>query len=145
MSGAASRTRGANAERQVVNYLKQQGWSQARRVLAGDGHQHSDIECWKKINTSMNRLNSSNISNEGRQSNRGDYSCSSSSSGNVAGSSLEGVAVLAACFELGKVLTQALCSWGEKKNPATLLRACRMAIIEFHSSSSREQSWLSPE
>ena len=55
----------------------------------------------------MNRLNSSNISNEGRQSNRGDYTCSSWSSGNVAGSSLEGVAVLAACFELGKVLTQA--------------------------------------
>ena len=62
----------------------------------------------------MNRLNSSNISNEGRQSNRGDYTCSSWSSGNVAGSSLEGVAVLAACFELGKVLTQALCPW--KKN-----------------------------
>ena len=49
MSGAASRTRGANAERAVVNYLKQQGWSQARRVLAGDGHQHSDIECWQGI------------------------------------------------------------------------------------------------
>lgn len=63
----------------------------------------------------MNRLNSSNISNEGRQSNRGDYTCSSWSSGNVAGSSLEGVAVLAACFELGKVLTQALCSWGGEK------------------------------
>ena len=93
----------------------------------------------------MNRLNSSNISNEGRQSNRGDYTCSSWSSGNVAGSSLEGVAVLAACFELGKVLTQALCSWKKKLYPATLLRACRMAIIEFHSSSSREQSWLSPE
>lgn len=59
----------------------------------------------------MNRLNSSNISNEGRQSNRGDYTCSSWSSGNVAGSSLEGVAVLAACFEQGKVLTQALCPW----------------------------------
>jgi hypothetical protein len=49
MSGAASRTRGANAERAVVNYLKQQGWSHARRVLAGDGHQHSDIECWSEI------------------------------------------------------------------------------------------------
>ena len=49
MSGAASRTRGANAERAVVNYLKQQGWPQARRVLAGDGHQHSDIECWSGI------------------------------------------------------------------------------------------------
>jgi hypothetical protein len=71
----------------------------------------SNIECYKNINTSMNRLNSSNISNEGRQSNRGDYTCSSSSSGNVAGSSLEGVAVLAASFELGKVLTQALCPW----------------------------------
>jgi hypothetical protein len=49
MSGAASRNRGANAERAVVNYLKAEGWLHARRVLAGDGHQHSDIECWSGV------------------------------------------------------------------------------------------------
>ena len=46
----------------------------------------------------INRLNSSNISNEGRQINRGDYTCSSSVSGNVAGSSLGGVAVEGGVF-----------------------------------------------
>jgi Holliday junction resolvase len=59
MSGAASRTRGANAERAVVNYLKQQGWDQARRVLAGDGHQHSDIECWQGISIEIKDRSSS--------------------------------------------------------------------------------------
>ena len=59
MSGAASRTRGANAERAVVNYLKQQGWPQARRVLAGDGHQHSDIECWSGISIEIKDRSSS--------------------------------------------------------------------------------------
>lgn len=59
MSGAASRTRGANAERAVVNYLKQQGWSQARRVLAGDGHQHSDIECWAGVSIEIKDRSSS--------------------------------------------------------------------------------------
>ena len=59
MSGAASRTRGANAERAVVNYLKQQGWPHARRVLAGDGHQHSDIECWKDISIEIKDRSSS--------------------------------------------------------------------------------------
>jgi len=49
MSGAASRNLGASTERRVVTYLKQQGWVHARRVLAGDGHQHSDIECWSGI------------------------------------------------------------------------------------------------
>lgn len=44
MTGAANRRRGADAERAVVNYLKNNGWPQARRVLAGDGHQHSDID-----------------------------------------------------------------------------------------------------
>ena len=59
MSGAASRTRGANAERAVVNYLKQQGWPHARRVLAGDGHQHSDIECWQGISIEIKDRSSS--------------------------------------------------------------------------------------
>jgi hypothetical protein len=59
MSGAASRTRGANAERTVVNYLKAQGWSHARRVLAGDGHQHSDIECWSGISIEIKDRTSS--------------------------------------------------------------------------------------
>jgi len=54
----------------------------------------SDIACHKNIS----RLNSSNISNKGRQSNRGDYNCSSSSSGSVAGSNLGGVAVVAGMF-----------------------------------------------
>jgi hypothetical protein len=44
MTGAANRRRGADAERAVVNYLKAQGFTNARRVLAGDGHQHSDID-----------------------------------------------------------------------------------------------------
>lgn len=53
MSGAASRNLGASTERRVVNYLKQQGWVHARRVLAGDGHQHSDIECWAGISVEV--------------------------------------------------------------------------------------------
>ena len=40
----------------------------------------------------------SKVSIEGRQINRGEYTCSSSSNGNVAGSSLGGVAVLADMF-----------------------------------------------
>ena len=59
MSGAASRNRGANAERAVVNYLKAQGWPHARRVLAGDGHQHSDIECWSGISIEIKDRTSS--------------------------------------------------------------------------------------
>jgi hypothetical protein len=59
MSGAASRNRGANAERAVVNYLKGQGWDHARRVLAGDGHQHSDIECWAGISIEIKDRTSS--------------------------------------------------------------------------------------
>ena len=39
MTGAASRRRGANAERMVVDYLRAHGWPDARRYLAGDGRQ----------------------------------------------------------------------------------------------------------
>lgn len=42
MTGAASRNRGARAERAVVNYLRQ-WWPDARRVLAGDGRQDCDV------------------------------------------------------------------------------------------------------
>jgi len=41
---AAQRTRGANAERQVVNYLRAAGWPDARRYLAGDGRQPGDVD-----------------------------------------------------------------------------------------------------
>jgi hypothetical protein len=40
----------------------------------------------------------SKVSIEGRQINRGEYTCSTSSNGKVAGSSLGGVAVLADMF-----------------------------------------------
>lgn len=49
MSGQASRDKGANAERAVKDYLRSLGYMHARRVLAGDGHQHTDIECFKGI------------------------------------------------------------------------------------------------
>ena len=39
MTGAASRRRGANAERMVVDHLRAHGWPDARRYLAGDGRQ----------------------------------------------------------------------------------------------------------
>ena len=39
MTGAASRRRGANAERMVAEYLRTHGWPDARRYLAGDGRQ----------------------------------------------------------------------------------------------------------
>lgn len=42
MTGAASRNRGARAERAVVNYLRT-WWPDARRVLAGDGRQDCDV------------------------------------------------------------------------------------------------------
>lgn len=45
---AANRTRGANAERAVVNYLRDNGWPDARRYLAGDGRQPGDID-WHPI------------------------------------------------------------------------------------------------
>jgi hypothetical protein len=44
MSGAASRRRGADAERAVVRYLRENGWPDARRYLAGDGRQPGDID-----------------------------------------------------------------------------------------------------
>ena len=44
MTGAASRNRGANAERAVAAYMRANGWPNARRCLAGDGHQHTDID-----------------------------------------------------------------------------------------------------
>ncbi len=54
------------------------------------------ISFQKNIN-SLNR----NVSNEGRQSNRGDYTCSSSSSCNVAGFSLGVVAIVAVSARQG--------------------------------------------
>lgn len=44
MSGAASRRRGADAERKVVNWLRDNGYPDARRYLAGDGRQPGDID-----------------------------------------------------------------------------------------------------
>lgn len=44
MSGAASRRRGADAERAVVNWLRDNGYPDARRYLAGDGRQPGDID-----------------------------------------------------------------------------------------------------
>lgn len=41
---AANRNRGARAEVQVVNYLRSQGWEDARRYLAGDGRQPGDVD-----------------------------------------------------------------------------------------------------
>lgn len=42
--GRRSRRRGADAERQVVAYLRAHGWPDARRYLAGDGRQPGDID-----------------------------------------------------------------------------------------------------
>lgn len=44
MSGAANRRRGAVAERMVVNWLRDNGWPDARRYLSGDGRQPGDID-----------------------------------------------------------------------------------------------------
>lgn len=44
MTGAASRRRGANAERAVVNWMRLNGYPDARRYLAGDGRQPGDID-----------------------------------------------------------------------------------------------------
>lgn len=41
---ARERDRGARAERAVVNYLRQNGWPDARRYLAGDGRQPGDVD-----------------------------------------------------------------------------------------------------
>jgi hypothetical protein len=44
LTGAANRRRGADAERTVVRYLRENGWPDARRYLAGDGRQPGDID-----------------------------------------------------------------------------------------------------
>lgn len=44
MTGATSRRRGADAERKVVNWLRDNGYPDARRYLAGDGRQPGDID-----------------------------------------------------------------------------------------------------
>lgn len=49
MTGAASRRRGADAERAVVAWLRSNGWPDARRYLAGDGRQPGDIDCWPGV------------------------------------------------------------------------------------------------
>ena len=41
---ARERDRGARAERAVVNYLRENGWPDARRYLAGDGRQPGDVD-----------------------------------------------------------------------------------------------------
>lgn len=41
---AANRRRGHDCERAVVNYLRAQGWPDARRYLSGDGRQPGDID-----------------------------------------------------------------------------------------------------
>ena len=41
---ARERDRGARAERAVVNYLRANGWPDARRYLAGDGRQPGDVD-----------------------------------------------------------------------------------------------------
>lgn len=42
--GSAERRRGADAERAVVRYLRDNGYPDARRYLAGDGRQPGDID-----------------------------------------------------------------------------------------------------
>lgn len=42
--GRRNRRRGADAERQVIAYLRVNGWPDARRRLAGDGRQGGDVE-----------------------------------------------------------------------------------------------------
>lgn len=44
MTGAANRRRGADAERAVVAWLRDNGYPDARRYLAGDGRQPGDID-----------------------------------------------------------------------------------------------------
>jgi hypothetical protein len=45
-----SRNKGARAEVAVVNYLRSQGWPDARRYLSGDGRQPGDID-WHPLIT----------------------------------------------------------------------------------------------
>ena len=44
MNGRANRARGARAEVAVVNWLRDHGYPDARRYLAGDGRQPGDID-----------------------------------------------------------------------------------------------------
>ena len=44
MPGSMSRDKGARAERAVVAWLREHGWPDARRYLAGDGRQPGDID-----------------------------------------------------------------------------------------------------
>lgn len=46
---AANRNRGARAEVAVVNYLRANGYPDARRYLAGDGRQPGDIDGWHPL------------------------------------------------------------------------------------------------
>ena len=46
---AANRRRGARAEVAVVNYLRDNGYPDARRYLAGDGRQPGDIDGWHPL------------------------------------------------------------------------------------------------
>jgi hypothetical protein len=75
------------------------------------------------ITLHLDSVNAFNTADRAAQSNRGDYTCSSSSSCNVAGFSLGVVAVVAGMFQLLKVRTQALCPW-KKRYQTALLRAC---------------------
>lgn len=52
-AGRSNRNRGARAEVQVVNYLRTQGWPDARRYLAGDGRQPGDIDVWPGISVEV--------------------------------------------------------------------------------------------
>ena len=47
--GRLNRRRGAEAERMVVNYLRANGYPDARRYLAGDGRQPGDIDGWHPL------------------------------------------------------------------------------------------------
>ena len=42
--GRTSRDRGRRAEAQVANYLRSEGWPDARRYLSGDGQQPGDLD-----------------------------------------------------------------------------------------------------
>lgn len=44
MTGARSRNKGDNAERAVAGYMRDNGFPDARRYLAGDGRQPGDID-----------------------------------------------------------------------------------------------------
>ena len=66
MTGAASRNRGARAERAVVNYLRQ-WWPDARRVLAGDGRQDCDVTFHPRVSLEVKDRQSSSWPSWARQ------------------------------------------------------------------------------